>query len=107
MSLLLLLLVALGMISGECLEGKFSTQSQKPFSPMLVSTATVLHSPFQRLEEDEILSTSLKYFPVFSFFFLWKHLLRRFTVCAQLGFSSSSTFWFSASAMHRNALGRL
>lgn len=29
--------------------------------------------------------------------FLWKHLLRRFTDCEQLGFSSSSTFWFSAS----------
>jgi hypothetical protein len=33
----------------------------------------------------------------FSVGFLWKHLLRRFTDCAQLGFSSSSTFWFSAS----------
>lgn len=34
---------------------------------------------------------------MFCSFFLWKHLLRRFTDCAQLGFSSSSTFWFSAS----------
>lgn len=28
--------------------------------------------------------------------FLWQHLLRRFTDCEQLGFSPSSTFWFSA-----------
>lgn len=34
---------------------------------------------------------------MFCSFSLWKHLLRRFTDCAQLGFSSSSTFWFSAS----------
>lgn len=38
--------------------------------------------------------------------FCVEHLLRRFTDCTQLSFSSSSTFWFSASAMQgRNALG--
>lgn len=35
----------------------------------------------------------------------WKHLLRRFTDCEQLGLSSRSTFWFSASSAAQECIG--